>query len=626
MEKKSAAEEPLMWNFPSTNHGEDDGFSDPLLEYFQGNHENYIAREAIQNAIDARKDYNLPVLVEFEHFEIPSKEIPGFEALLDTTERSLEYVKGQEKAENFFKKSLSILKKNKVPVLRIGDYNTIGLTGSDNDRDGNWYRLVRAVGTSSPKGAGGGSFGIGKGAPIAASGIRTVFYSSINDADETVFQGKARLVSHYGDGNDVKRGVGFFGVQGYQSVRAKKSVPSRFQREKQGTDVYIMGYVTGESWQKGLIKSVLDNFWLAIFDGDLEVVISDGKKIKIDRLNLEKLLEKYSQEGALPFYSARTDKNTTYFSKSIDSLGDVHLFVKKNDDYPSLTMLARKPKMKVRNRSYRILREPYAAVFLCDDDKGNKLLREMEPPKHDEWNWDLCPDKESGRKALRKMELFIKESLRSLNETTDTEPEEIPDLDRYLPDSDDKEDKVSDGGKAFEKTDKSDSEETAQEIGTSKESTELEIDSILKRSIMVKSPSIDIGNGDLPGGRNKGRGGEPRGGIGGEDSGEREGERIRTSDIGFRSFVQKTKSGLEYRFIINALEDSKGAIKLVAVGDDGSYPVEIKNARDLDSNSAFEINGSIIKGLNIPKGHTIRLGVALVYEKKYAIGIERYER
>jgi len=199
----------LIWDFPSTNHGEEDGFSDPLLEYFQGDHEKYIAREAIQNAIDARLDYSAPVLVEFEHFNIPTKEIPGYETIYEKTERSLEFVEGQEKAENFFNNSLSMLKKNKIPVLRISDYNTIGLMGADKDRNGGWYRLVKAVGTSSPKGVGGGSFGIGKGAPIAASGIRTVFYSSVNNLDEPVFQGKARLVSHYGKDSDVRRGGWF---------------------------------------------------------------------------------------------------------------------------------------------------------------------------------------------------------------------------------------------------------------------------------------------------------------------------------------------------------------------------------------------------------------------------------
>jgi len=386
-----------------------------------------------------------------------------------------------------------------------------------------------------------------------------------------------------------------------------------------------MGYIAKEAWREGLIKSVLDNFWLAIYDGDLEVLINDGKKIKITGDNLKNFLEEYSAEDALPFYLARISKDTNYFSKSLDTLGTVHLFVKKRDDFPSLTMLSRKPKMMVRHKHYKALREPYAAIFLCDDDRGNMVLRDMEPPTHNEWNKDLGADKESSRMAIKEMEAFIKESLRSLGETVNTEPQDIPDLDRYLPDSDYRDYEFQNDKPAFEKTDKTLDEETGREVGADREAAEIEVNDILKRSVIVKSPAS--GNGDSSGGRNAGRSaGNLSEHLQGGGEGNGSGERIRTADIGFRSFVQKTKSGIEYHFIISGREDCQGAIRLIAVGDDGSYPAEIKSARDLEEMKNYEISGSLIKGLNIPKGRTVKLGVILASKKKYAIGIESYER
>src|SRR3989344_5988503 len=143
--KKKATE--LRWFFPSTDHGENDGFADSLLESFQGDHEKYIAREAIQNAVDARLDYGKPVRVIFEKFSMPASALPGHVELLGRMRRCLAFVKRQPKAEDFFKSAIALLKGKELPVLKISDFNTRGLSGGDDDVDGNWYRLVRAAGT-----------------------------------------------------------------------------------------------------------------------------------------------------------------------------------------------------------------------------------------------------------------------------------------------------------------------------------------------------------------------------------------------------------------------------------------------------------------------------------------------
>src|SRR3989338_4190767 len=108
----------LCWYFPSTDFGENDGFSDSLLEYFQGDHEKHIAREAIQNAVDARLDYARPVSVVFERCMIPVSLLPSHADLSDRLNRSLLFVKGQEKAEQFFRSAIALIKGGKPPVLK----------------------------------------------------------------------------------------------------------------------------------------------------------------------------------------------------------------------------------------------------------------------------------------------------------------------------------------------------------------------------------------------------------------------------------------------------------------------------------------------------------------------------
>jgi hypothetical protein len=614
LKKKSAAQGELCWDFPSTNHGEEDGFADSLLEYFQGDHEKYIAREAIQNAVDARLDYDRPVQVVFEHLTIPVASIPGWEMLKGKMKACLEFVARQEKAEKFFEEAIETLKGAKIPVLKISDFNTNGLSGSDDDRAGNWYRLVRATGTSSPKGVAGGSFGIGKGAPIAASALRTVFYSSINDQGGAVFQGKARLVSHYNKAKDVRQGVGFYGIDGYKGVRNQKLIPPIFKRSERGTDIFIIGYKSTDDWKAKLIRSVLHNFWLTILHGDLEVIVKDGKEAKITKDNLPKYFEEYDAEDAKFFFAATTSW-TQKFEQELKHLGKVVLFVKKQDGFPGKVMMARKPKMLVQERAYRVLREPYAGVFLAADDRGNQLLRDLEPPAHDNWDRNRATN---GWAALKEIDEFIKASLKSMGDAVTSEPQDIPGLDKYLPDSEER-DYLPQQGEAFEPTELESFEESGREIGASKAGS-AGVEAVMRKSIVTKKVAGKV-RPQPPGGPGKGKQGRPTG----NGDGTEDGVRINTANISFRSFIPKSKDGFEYNIAITGREACEGAICLVAVGDDNSYAVDITSAKDLASKKEYEVSGPMIKGLAVESGKTIRLAVKLGSKKKYALGIENYE-
>lgn len=615
--RKKPEREKLCWFFPSTDHGENDGFSDSLLEYFQGDHEKYIARETIQNAVDARLDYNSPVSVVFECYSMPVADLPGHAEILDRLHRCLYFVKGQERAEEFFKLAIALLKGKEVPVLKISDFNTKGLTGGDDEIEGNWYRLVRAAGTSSPKGVAGGSFGIGKGAPIAASCLRTVFYSSINDKSELVCQGKARLVSHLDDKKDVRQGVGFYGVKGYQAIRDASLVPKTFSREDRGTDIFVIGYKSGTDWQQKLIKSVLHNFWLSILNGSLEVTVRDGSEILITKDNLKEILEEYDAEDARFYFEAITKPSQT-FEQELKHLGKVSLFVRKEDSYPGRVMMARKPRMLVQEKGYRVLREPYAGVFLCEDDRGNALLRDLEPPAHDKWgDYGRAAN---GQAALRELDDFIKQSLRTMAESITSEPEDIPGLSNYLPDSDSRDYMPASSGDALEETGTSGSQESGREVGADKNSEGTDSESVIRKGIVTNKQQGPVKH-TPPQGPGKGPHGRPTGTEGGDQIGVR----INTSSISFRSFIQISKKGLEYHFAINAKEDCEGAIRIVAVGDDGNYPAEIVSASDAESGKNYETADSMIKGLKMKSGETLKLAVRLSSGKKYALGIETYE-
>ncbi|MBK9054972.1 MAG: hypothetical protein IPL78_29950 [Chloroflexi bacterium] len=55
----------MKWTFAKNNGGRESGFHDAGVETFKGNFDRYLARELIQNSLDARLDPNKPVEVVF---------------------------------------------------------------------------------------------------------------------------------------------------------------------------------------------------------------------------------------------------------------------------------------------------------------------------------------------------------------------------------------------------------------------------------------------------------------------------------------------------------------------------------------------------------------------------------
>ncbi|MHB8065879.1 MAG: hypothetical protein ACYDG2_25235 [Ruminiclostridium sp.] len=199
------------WNFPSNNHGQLMGISESGIETFRGAPYSFLAREICQNSLDAKRDVSKAVTVEFKKLYINNYNIPGYEQLKDALERCFIFwnERNNKKATDFFLKSCDVIHRENVCVLRISDFNTIGLRGSDKEYEITpWQSLVKASGVSDKDGAAGGSYGIGKSAPFACSDLRTLFYSTYDIDDITATQGVSRLVSFEYKQGDVTQGLG----------------------------------------------------------------------------------------------------------------------------------------------------------------------------------------------------------------------------------------------------------------------------------------------------------------------------------------------------------------------------------------------------------------------------------
>ena len=433
----------IGWKFPPTGGGQTDGWNHPGIGHFRGTPYESLARETIQNSLDAVLDAGQPVDVVFELVDLISNDF-GDPEFSETISACLNAIQDDDDpALSALQIAEKIVKTGKVPCLRISDRNTTGLRGR------HWQTLVKAQGysyKSDPKEAG-GSHGIGKYAPFAVSDLRTVFYWSCFEEDQEVrekFQGKSILISHQKAGEETQ-GTGFFGIK--QDCREMVDrIPSRFRlisdgKSVQGTSLTVAGFRAnvGE-WHRRIADSVLASFFYAIDNGKLRVVLEpdeheDNDEIDINKRTLDKWfhirLRNQRENGGddLESNSVRNAciyRETSKIGQIIETqdpdLGHCRLWIWVNDDeaLPRSVALVRRTGMLITDQQRHLQRFPdyrnFAALCLFEDPEGNNLLRRMENERHDQFEPDRLPaaDRQRGHRALSRIVRWIREEIRKV--------------------------------------------------------------------------------------------------------------------------------------------------------------------------------------------------------------------
>lgn len=118
---------------------------------FEGDYNYFLAREVLQNALDAKdKSSEEPVKVVFSLEEFSHSMFPGYEDFLTIFKKAKDFWPSEnDKTHRFLDSAIKCLGQERIPVLKISDYNTEGLNGADGDRNGPWYKLVKSVGSTS---------------------------------------------------------------------------------------------------------------------------------------------------------------------------------------------------------------------------------------------------------------------------------------------------------------------------------------------------------------------------------------------------------------------------------------------------------------------------------------------
>ena len=453
----------IGWNFPPSYGGLEAGYNDSGIATFKGSPFPSLARETIQNSLDASQDNDKPVHVSFELVSVPKEDI-GADELSAVIEACLEEIDEDDPvARPELERSKVILKDDVIPCLVISDRNTTGLKGEL------WRSLVKMQGVSlkpNKQGAG-GSHGIGKSAPFVVSSLRTVFYWTCykeGDKLDERFQGKSVLMSHNSE-NGRTQGIGFYGLKdGCRDIKGKDDIvdcfrvlgPDRLPVE--GTSLLVAGFKSTKDWRHQIAKGVVENFFYAIAKGNLTVLIEPDQDttsddLEIDKDSLPNWLEKLDEESedntlrdsiirqTKDFWNLINDADLVPIEKQDNTFGHCKLLIQVARGLPSRVGFVRRSGMLITTEQKNLKRFPryedFIALCVFEDPDGNELLRLMENPQHDQFEPSRLPeaDQQRGRRGLNHITKWIRERIKEMaGPSTGGEVTVLRELSALLPD------------------------------------------------------------------------------------------------------------------------------------------------------------------------------------------------
>ncbi len=457
----------VCWDFPLLGTGNQSGNNIAAITMFKGSGiMDGLAREVCQNSLDA-KDKELspdtPVKVKFELAEIEKNAFPMFEGYKKALDSSIAYWStsplSTPKIMEFLDNVKKALSADKIPVLIMSDYNTVGLNGV-NAQQGEksfWDLLVNVEGISIKQDdSSAGSFGIGKNAPYAYSSLNLVFYNTLAKDGGRGFEGVARLVTTQKEYNGTLRPTQPIGKYLYleDEYTGRPILPTDncplaqidiFNRTEIGTDVAVFGFKTNEyeDWEKNIAIAIIKNFILAILNGKLETEIKSSKQSYfVSKSNIETLLFKIFAEEPQLKYTRQIYETITrgeHKKVTIAEENDLSIYVKYEDSYAQSLSRFRSTGMLINTTYSDVL--PHFSVVLIVNDVGemelSKTLREAEPPQHTEWKaknvTDNAPLRHKVSKYLRKITKEIQLILDEFEKAEITDKMDAG-IGNYLPD------------------------------------------------------------------------------------------------------------------------------------------------------------------------------------------------
>lgn len=379
-----------------------------------------LAREAIQNSVDARDAAQPKVAVDFV-----AKSLQGNAKAAFVKAAGLNTI--DDRASQLDLKQPNCLArlgdgKKPLELLYVNDYNTTGLEGDPSDADSKFFRFLLSLGDGGKEHdehGTGGSYGFGKSVYSSNSGILTIFaYSrTIDESGDplSLLFGCSyfRKHKHGGDhftgrawfGHDVSPGH-VHAQQIVKPLRGKEADAKASQlgfdprsAERRGTSVLIVDAVVDVA---AILRGVEDWWWPRLLANQLDVKVIDAAGATAfprprKRADLQPFLDAYELAiGKSPPNNKTAFRRpfNKYDGTAIGNAGFRVLEKNEEDEFVvdearlDSVALIRSPLMVVAYyRAWNIATPAMAGAFVADGEIDD-ILRAAEPPAHDRWDPD----------------------------------------------------------------------------------------------------------------------------------------------------------------------------------------------------------------------------------------------
>lgn len=615
------------WRFASNNKGIVDGFNDPGIETFSADSISSMVREVIQNSVDQQVDESRPVVVDFDFFQVTQDEIPGGSQLGDIFDRCIEASQGDQVATDFFEQAKKLMK-GRIDVLRISDHNTTGLVGAEtNDSKTPWHQLVKGRGSSNKNINSGGSFGIGKAAPLACSYFHTIFYASKADAVDS-YVGVSRLLSFkqkesgFFSKEFTTTGTGFYSASDDMNAILKPFSMGNFTRTDNGTDIYILALEKDKDLYGTIRLAVLKNFFVSI---EFQKLIVHVGQDTIDRNTLAQYIaqlddKKYAE--LKDYYNLLIHRDddpednrvipldaVEYGEKYGIKDGECTLLLHQGEDLNQRVLMTRKTGMTLFPQSRLGNSISYTGILLIQGDTMNQIFKMMEMPAHDKWEPGRCKVKKTFyENAYTDLKKYLRKKIIENFGAPQQDVEVAYGMDEFFADA------AGDGALDVELK-----ERKPKAKMTKRKARRRRTD----REVKVKDPLEEGGLGD-----------EPRAGDKKDDT-KKKG--TTTKDPAKNTYNFKFRA-VKKRLIANNMVNgeytlaftipiSKSRIRLEVVGiaERGNYKIPVKDVRIEGNDSAVDIEKNSITFGPAKKGQTIAAHFSTGFQGPMMMEVNYYE-
>lgn len=568
----------LVWGSNEEKKGWQ-GLNNAAINSFNSNIINSFIREMFQNSNDAR-DSKLsidpstgkkpPLHIVINYKKITQNQFPDFDGFTDMFAR-IKSATLNAKHSEFFKNAQQALgNRQSIKLFVYEDYNTTGLSGADNEDDSTFSGCVLSEGISVGKEkTAGGSYGIGKNAIFGFSKLRTVFYASYNKQNEYIFQGRAKLATYFGkDGKKHSDKIFCGNGNELSSVRNFDDLQPEhqnvFYRNKPGLSQFAVCPSDHVNWIEEFAKGILRNYWMLLEKSELIVELKDedSLQLRMEKENLEELFKKfYNPDIFEADYSINPYGNPYEFYKcykagectkaKIDIIGDSRFYYSELQNNKTNAVAYLRNDMVVYSQAaHGFSSINYCGVFICDDDDGNSILRDMEPPTHDSFSPERLDEKSEkynssdGKRILNGIKSIVRDSLQTISDKYKKAAEDIPWLDDLLSSLTGAAG-IGSGNRTNDKSEK----ESPEKMGD-KLKMKINMPSLKRNTVVNDEEGIITGIGGGPGGGTGGGpgvgGGSGKGGTGGGASGGSQSKKTRIKSRVFRTNQKKIIGGIEH--------------------------------------------------------------------------------